>query len=1100
MPERINKLQPDRTLYLRGFDSFAAAAMIHNASPTGFQISGVFRDPADFAVAVLYDADNAFEHPSIRYLPDFDFAGLVLGFSLLYTDGVQPIDSPKFNWIDWATLDCVRADGSTAQIPLWDNAMLADPAFPAASAILNVVATPEIGAGNRLTLWYENLAFDFVVPGGISGSAAYSWQSAPSTASISVGSTTYTYNVTTAGGEDGPTIAAGVAAAAAADPQVLFSPSGSSVVFTPRVNTGAVVDVSGYSLWLVTDLPSTVIANAFAAQINGFNWVAANAMFGLIANASGSAITLTAGCYGSVSVTGNVVTWAAPATGFSSTKFSGITPGSAFFIDGTRYTVAGIQSPTQLTLTTAPPVAGGKYLAPRGGRDGNMIGLYALATAPSTLAFDQSQIQLAGGSSAVTWNCSLDFTALGIDQLRQCWLTFAPSLADGAAYTTTEWLATFSNWMLSDPNSIAALKVAGPGSVRIEQDAGGCVFTSNWTMESGFYSKYFATAASALNESVTINYTCQFTHNLYLGTSLYGLTSAAAGLTLVTDTLYNASFNGNLYSDRGVAGIRLDGDTETLLDCRMNTGSALVTRRLLRSSVAPGKHTVTIRVQEAGFVYFDFLEAAVLSDVPDALPPRTKVSPALDFDTDQTYKVSPSRLLWMMNKLGYAGPVNEYLGVFWWNQRKAVGGSFSTAQVTLAGTFAGGDSVVLEFNPPGGTQLGKSVFPTDTPATIAAHFAAYVNGSLTGPWASASGGVLTITGRSPASPYTLALSVTLTSALGTATINPTVPAAGVYQTWDIDDTVSPPINRGVRDWHADFYAQCATQGLQVVSACSLELVNPPDGYAALFPDSARTPVSTATGFGTLNSTQCAVGSSKMLAYQKAVYRNIAQLQSAAGLTPSVQYGEFLWWYFAGPSGMGYYDDETMAAAQTALGRPLYIFATPNDDPTVNSSADAIFLRNRLRDHVAALVADIRSAYPTVMCEVLWPYDVNYPTPLTTGGGQLNRFINLPVEWQLQSSSGLDRMKVEALAFATGLRNLDLAREAIQLFPDFGWPRSALRYLVPVFGSANPWNRELALVWAAGLPVANFWALDHICLYNLTVPEPPLDRRSVIKTG
>jgi hypothetical protein len=136
----------------------------------------------------------------------------------------------------------------------------------------------------------------------------------------------------------------------------------------------------------------------------------------------------------------------------------------------------------------------------------------------------------------------------------------------------------------------------------------------------------------------------------------------------------------------------------------------------------------------------------------------------------------------------------------------------------------------------------------------------------------------------------------------------------------------------------------------------------------------------------------------------------------------------------------------------------------------------------------------------VTCEVLWPYDVNYPTPIGGEGGQLNRFINLPVEWQLQPSSGLDRMKVEALTFTTSQRNLNLAREAIDLFPSFGWPLGALRYLVPVFGSATPWTRELALVWAAGIPVANFWAFDHICLYNLDVPEPPLDRRSVLKTS
>ena len=62
MPERIDKLQPGCTLQLRDFDT-SAAASTHNASPTG-------------------------------------------------------IDSPKCNWIDWATLDCLRADGATAQINL----------------------------------------------------------------------------------------------------------------------------------------------------------------------------------------------------------------------------------------------------------------------------------------------------------------------------------------------------------------------------------------------------------------------------------------------------------------------------------------------------------------------------------------------------------------------------------------------------------------------------------------------------------------------------------------------------------------------------------------------------------------------------------------------------------------------------------------------------------------------------------------------------------------------------------------------------------------------------------------------------------------------
>jgi hypothetical protein len=283
----------------------------------------------------------------------------------------------------------------------------------------------------------------------------------------------------------------------------------------------------------------------------------------------------------------------------------------------------------------------------------------------------------------------------------------------------------------------------------------------------------------------------------------------------------------------------------------------------------------------------------------------------------------------------------------------------------------------------------------------------------------------------------------------------------------------------------------------------MELVNPPDGFVARFRN--HNPVATATGFGNLVSNHCAIGSSKMLAYQKAVYRNIAQMQAAAGLTPSVQYGEFLWWYFADPagSGMAYYDDETAAAAQAALGRPLRTFLTANDDPSVNSSADAIFLRNRLRDHLNALVTDIRGAFPSVKCELLWPYDVNYPTPVPADnpqlGGQLNRFVNLPIEWTSQSSSGFDLVKTEALAFTTSLRNLNLAREAVQLFSGFGWPAEALRYLVPVFGFAVPWERELSLVWGAGLPIANLWAFDHICLYNLIVPERPLERRSIVKS-
>ena len=481
-----------------------------------------------------------------------------------------------------------------------------------------------------------------------------------------------------------------------------------------------------------------------AGQINSCNWAAANTTYGLTAASTGHAITITAARYGGANVSGTSVSWV------SGAKFSGLTPGLTIVIAGTAYSIASVASPTQLTLASAaPPSSNAAWLAPRGGRDGNMIQLYALATSPSTLAFDRPQFALTGGSSEVMWHCSLDFTALGIGSLRQCWLTFAPSLVNGASFTAAEWQATFSNWQVNeagDSDAVKTLQVAGPGSIRIEEDDSACSFTGNWRLESGFYSKCFAKAASLLNESVTVTWTCQSRHDLYIGTSLYGTSAASSAVALVENTQYAASINGTFYSDRGVAGVRLDGDTETLLDCRVNTGSALVARRLLRSSVPAGTHTVTIRVQQAGAVYFDFLEAAVPSDFPNALAPRTNISPALDFDTDHTYKLTPARLMWIMDKLGYAGPMNEYLGVFWWNQRIASGGSFSTAQVAFTGSFAYQDTIILNFNPldhPPGAQLGKYVYAADSPGTIAIHFSASLISSFTCAWASAtSGGVL----------------------------------------------------------------------------------------------------------------------------------------------------------------------------------------------------------------------------------------------------------------------------------------------------------------------------------------------------------------------
>ena len=124
--------------------------------------------------------------------------------------------------------------------------------------------------------------------------------------------------------------------------------------------------------------------------------------------------------------------------------------------------------------------------------------------------------------------------------------------------------------------------------------------------------------------------------------------------------------------------------------------------------VAPGEHTVTFRLASAGHFYFDFLEAAIPTDVPAPLPSQPNLSPALDYSTDHTYKLSPERLLWIFDGLGYHGPMNEYLGVFWWNQRKREGATFPSITVQFNGEFVAGDQVFVTI---GGQACGKSVFP-----------------------------------------------------------------------------------------------------------------------------------------------------------------------------------------------------------------------------------------------------------------------------------------------------------------------------------------------------------------------------------------------------
>ncbi len=1002
MPETITKLQPNRTMQLRGFDAFGAAAALHSATANSFTVSGVFRDSADFAVLVAYDADNFYEHASLKYLPDFDFDGLTLAFDVRYT-GLRPLDSPRFATIDWPFLDVIRADNTTARLRLSDHATLVSGSYSQASAQFTIIDAG-LAQFDRVTLWYQNFAFDYLVP-QVACAYAFLGGGVGTVHRITVNGVDYSHTETAS--DTNTSIAEALRDLIHASPLLSATTAPANQVnLRVKTDTGAAIAVSSSASATAFTLYAVgrqTVAASLAAQINGVDWAGLQIALPLTATATAGVITVQCTKPG---VDGNAITM------YSVAKSERLRAESVF--------------------TPAEPLT---YHA-----------------------------RFTGGSSDCTWRVTLDFAALGVPEIRQMWFTFAPPLADGAAFSSTEWKAEFNNWTLSGPSAKRELKVAGPDSVRVEENSTWAKYTGNWSQFVGFYSGGFCRRSTTVGDQVEVFYSSNVTHDLYLGTTLF--------------------------ADRSTVGARLDGDTRSTHNLAVSADAPIYARRKLRSNVAPGRHSVVLDVASAGIFDFDFLEAAAPAAIPAPLPARTHASPALDYSTDHTFKLSPARIHWIFDQLGFAGPMNEYLGVFWWNQRQRVNAVIPQATVTLSGTFVAGDQVIVSI---GGSPVGKTVFPDESQGVIARHLAYFINETLVGVWASASGATLTITARSPEAAYSFSLSSEVQSLNGFATISGAL-TGGQAGTWEIDTTATEPLNRAARDWHADFFAEAAARNRELVVACSMELVNPPAGFAAYYPDGL--PVVTDVGFASLKSTHCAFNDA-MREFQKKVYLSLAALQAAAGLVPSLQFGEFLWWFFsnqteANPAGgMGFYDPQTEADAQAALGRALHVFRRPTDSPLVNASADAIFLRNKVRDHIGALRAHVAATYPAARFELLFPYDVNHPVPVGVFnlGGALNRFVNFPVEFETKPTSGLDVLKMEALDFGAWSRSLDLARTAIRFPLELGWPKDSVRYLVPVFRAGGAWEKEYLEAYGLGIPVINFWAHDHVNLYNLDCREP-----------
>jgi len=145
MPDTLTKLRPDRDLQCYFFEPSAVAAL-SATSPSGFTVSGSWRQQFDWAV-IEWTRDNVFEHPAFRNLPDGDLSGLTLTYDETRTNCI-PIDSELYATVDWPSLR-IWADPGTGEqvykVNLLQHATPIEGAYQCATVQFTLNGSPTTG-------------------------------------------------------------------------------------------------------------------------------------------------------------------------------------------------------------------------------------------------------------------------------------------------------------------------------------------------------------------------------------------------------------------------------------------------------------------------------------------------------------------------------------------------------------------------------------------------------------------------------------------------------------------------------------------------------------------------------------------------------------------------------------------------------------------------------------------------------------------------------------------------------------------------------------------------------------------------------------------
>ncbi len=728
-------------------------------------------------------------------------------------------------------------------------------------------------------------------------------------------------------------------------------------------------------------------------------------------------------------------------------------------------------SPTMLATASGASITltyvGTKTGSSTTGASGNRLGVYGFVAGAGTEQWQQVSAQLSGGTSPTEWTVTLplgslaEVPAAAMAKVRKMRWTYAADLQAGE-FARSEFSVVVTGWTVSGTG--LNYSVAGPGSVRIEDNAPGVVYTPNpappgsWTQSVGNFSGSTIHCTTEPGDTVTIGYTSAQTHSLYLGTRI--------------------TFNS------GTISVAIDSQAPVTVDLLYSGEDVLV--RLPLGSMGAGTHQVAITYTgpAGSYFYFDFLEIAIPSETLPLLPANPRMTLATDWDTEHSLALAPERTAWMIDSLGFQGRANHYTGALWFYELTAPGNSYASATVTFSGTpeFGATTEVILDQ-----TTIAHQNVIGDTAETVALAFEFLINYNSTGVWAQASGNVLTITARAMG---TAGNAITLASAGGTANFTVTASAAslsgGADGAWLTDLTAAPRLNRAARDWTTAYFRALKGYGIDAAAAFSTELGNGDPSLAAGIAQRylSGDPVLVNTPALQTNFSPAS------LAYWQQVYADMAAIETAAGLVPYLQFGEVQWWYFPevdaknNPVGMTFYDPYTTATFQAQYGKPMASILSNTVDPATVPD-EAAFLPGLIGAHTAAIRAFVRQTYPNCRFEVLYPPDVN--------NFALTQVVNYPAgDW---TPANLTCLKTENFGF-TAARNLDLARGAIEQGYAAAFPPGQRSHLVGISDASTPWLKEAVIAAGDALESVVLFALDQFCLVGYAAPLSMGSRRAV----